>query len=43
VESAPKAGGVESEAEKKTQMKYRVATRYALQEGELGDCFTCGY
>lgn len=42
-ESTQRAGEATPEVERKTQVRYRIATRYALQEGELGDCFTCEY
>ncbi|MEM2039529.1 MAG: adenosylcobalamin-dependent ribonucleoside-diphosphate reductase [Zestosphaera sp.] len=42
-ESAARVTEATPEAERKTQVRYRIATRYALQEGELGDCFTCEY
>ncbi len=32
-----------TEDEKKIQAKYRMTSRYALQEGDAGDCYTCGY
>ncbi|MFN3267756.1 MAG: LAGLIDADG family homing endonuclease, partial [Zestosphaera sp.] len=31
------------EVNRRTQARYRIATRYVLQEGESGDCFTCEY
>lgn len=32
-----------AEDEKKIQARYRILSRYALQEGDAGDCYTCGY
>lgn len=42
-ESVSKPSEATPEVDRKTQARYRIATRYALQEGELGDCFTCEY
>ncbi|MEM2005934.1 MAG: adenosylcobalamin-dependent ribonucleoside-diphosphate reductase [Zestosphaera sp.] len=31
------------EAGRRPQVRYRISSRYTLQEGEAGDCYTCGY
>lgn len=42
-EEEPKPSEPLSEAERKPQVRYRMPSRYTLQEGEAGDCYTCGY
>jgi len=43
VENISKTTEATPETERRTQVKYRITTRYVLQEGESGGCFTCEY